>query len=124
MGKAGRLVEETLAKADAKSEKELQRQIVNLLWLKGIEVNVSRMDKRKTDKVGWPDLTFAVCTNLSGWPLHTYACAWEVKLPGKHLASHQRLAGTCLVTSPNAWTHRVITSVDQALEELKAMGIE
>jgi hypothetical protein len=51
---------EVMANGVATSERALQKQIVGLLRLKGIEVNVSRMDKRKTDVVGWPDLTFAV----------------------------------------------------------------
>lgn len=123
MGKAGQTAAETLAKADVKTEKDLQRQIIALLRLKGIEVNVSRMDKKKTDSVGWPDLTFAINTNqpLMYFPV---ACAWEVKLPGRQLDKAQQEMMVKLSQPPNGWTYSVIHSVDQAIQELKDMGID
>jgi hypothetical protein len=122
--------EEVLARGEAKSEKELQKQIVGLLRLKGIEVNVSRMDKRKTDAVGWPDLTFAVerrreLLTVPGKIVidGVSACAWEIKMPQGRLTPEQEKMATALSRPPNLWRHRVIRSVDQALAELKEMGL-
>lgn len=123
--------EEVLAQGEAKSEKELQRSIVALLRLKGIEVNVSRMDKRKTDAVGWPDLTFAVDAKWEvTWGSVTrccsgiLACAWEIKMPQGRLTPEQEAMATSLSRPPNHWRHRVIRSVDEAIAELREMGIE
>lgn len=117
---------EVLAQGEAKSEKMLQKQIVALLRLKGIEVNVSAMHKRTTHRVGWPDLTFAVRvkagTESSHWT--SYACAWEVKMPQGKLTPEQEKIATALSRPPNHWRHRVIRNVDQALAELREMGIQ
>lgn len=126
---------EVLAQGEAKSEKELQKQIVALLRLKGVEVNVSRMDKRKTDVVGWPDLTFCVYAmapqmvfaGLSealpkAWQV--FPCLWEIKMPKGELTPEQQKIGIRLISMPNGWRHRVIRSVDQALAELREMGIQ
>lgn len=119
-----------MAKGVATSEKQLQRQIVSLLQLKGIQVNVSRMDKRKTDAVGWPDITFAIesqreLLTIPGKIVSdgTVACAWEVKMPQGKLTPGQEKLATALSRPPNLWRHRVIRSVDQAISELKSMGI-
>lgn len=124
MGKAGQTAAETLAKADVKTEKDLQRQIIALLRLKGIEVNVSRMDKKKTDSVGWPDLTFSITGDLRGWEWGSESCAWEVKLPGRQLDKAQQEMMVKLTTKPNGWQYSVIHSVDQAIKELSDMGID
>lgn len=113
-----RTAEEVMAQGETKSEKELQKQIVGLLRLKGIEVNVSRMDKRKTDVVGWPDLTFSVIRGRIAIP-----CLWEVKMPKGTLSPEQMTLASKLTTGPNAWRYRLIRSVDQAIAELKEMGI-
>lgn len=125
---------EVLAQGEATSEKALQKQIVGLLRLKGIEVNVSRMDKRKTDAVGWPDITFAVywpapqiiCAGEShqlpkAWQF--FPCAWEIKMPQGKLSFEQEALGLRLQVPPNGWRYRVIRSVDQAIAELKEMGV-
>ncbi len=44
LGKAGLTASEANAKCSRRSEKELQKHIVNLLRLRGIEPIVSRMD--------------------------------------------------------------------------------
>lgn len=106
-----------------KSEKELQGQIVNLLRLKGIEVLWHRTDKRSAATVGWPDLTFSL-NQVFGHDGLTYffgqAIAWEVKLPTGKLSKEQAELKPKL--EANGWRWRLITSVDQALEELKIMG--
>jgi len=120
LGREAETFADASVRAVARSEKELQNQIINLLRLKGIEVNVSRMDKRKTDRVGWPDLTFALddADNYVYYP-----CAWEVKLPGQKLDSDQEAMRQKLTTAPNGWDYCVIHSVDEALKELKSMGV-
>ncbi len=119
LGKAGVLPKEADDTAIAKSEKELQKQIINILRLRGIEVNVSRMDKRKTDRVGWPDLVFSVANSRN----QIFPCAWEIKLPKNVLSEAQRKTHRALLEHPNAWNYRVIFSVDDALWELKDMRI-
>ena len=64
--------------------------------------------------VGWPDFTFAVFHKK-----HVVAVAWEVKLPGGKLRPEQENMKALLTTPPNAWVYAVITSVDEALAELK-----
>lgn len=115
--------EETLAKGEAKSEKALQRQIVNLLRLKGIEPIVSRMDRPTSNNAGTPDILFS---------LHSVACAWEVKVPKfplnsqyafSQLSEQQIAMREKLISLPSCWRWRLITSVEMALAELKEMGL-
>lgn len=109
--------EEAILAFSAKSERKLQGQIVQLLRLNGIEVLWHRTDKRSAATVGWPDLTF--CVGLSrAWP-----CAWEVKLHGL-LSKEQEQMRLRLISPPNLWNYRVIRSVDEALEELRRMGVK
>ena len=117
--------EEVLAQGEAKSEKELQRSIVGLLRLKGIEPLVPAFGKKTRIAEGWPDITFAVQSERGparfGWPI--FACAWEIKMPQGRLTPEQENMVTALSRPPNHWRHRVIRSVDQAIAELKEMGI-
>lgn len=115
--------EEAIAAVEIKSEKQLQKQIIALLNLKGIEVNVSRMDKRKTDRVGWPDLTFSITGDLRAWEWGSESLAWEVKLPRQKLTKEQQDMFDKLSASPNGWTCEVIHSVDEAIAKLEAMGV-
>ena len=84
------------------SEKVLQNQIANYLRLNGITANQSRMDKRKTDVVGWPDFTFAV----NGIP-----CVVEVKRPGESLTDDQKRVSSLL--RENGWRFEVVTSIPE-----------
>ncbi len=120
MGKAGMTAEEAIAKFTAKNERQLQSQIVNLLRLKGIEVCWHRTDKKSAATVGWPDLTFAVLWTGFG----TIACAWEIKMPDGKLSEEQTKTAIRMQRGVNNWTYRVIRSVDEALKELRAMGIK
>lgn len=122
LGKVAQTPEETNEKLDAKYEKELQRDCCNLLTLRGIEYNVSRMDKKKTDKVGWPDITFAICGH-DGYQTRIFACAIECKRPGKYLDKDQRIMREKMVGPPNAWTHRVIRSVAEFKMFLDGIGL-
>ena len=130
-GKAGMTQEEAIKKAQIKSERDLQNQIENYLRLKGIEPIRSRMDKATTNNVGTPDFLFAVGARLYHDP-HKFdpvvvACAWEVKLPkemgGKDMSDEQRKMAARLVTRPNAWRWALITKLDEAIEELRSLGM-
>ncbi len=120
MGKAGMTAEEAIAKFTAKSEKQLQSQIVNLLRLKGIEVCWHRTDKKSAATVGWPDLTF--CVRIDDYP--PFPCAWEIKFGDGELSDDQRRMAIRLQSPPNYWQWREVRSVDQALALLRDMGIE
>jgi hypothetical protein len=115
---------EVLSAGVAKSEKDLQKQIVGLLRLKGIEPIVSRMDRRTSNNVGTPDILFAVTGDLRAWEWGSEACAWEVKMPQGKLSPEQEAMGRKLKTAPNGWSHEIIRSVDEAIAALKSMGVE
>lgn len=132
MGKAGTTKEEAIRKFEVKNEKELQKQILSLLRLKGIEVNYSRMDKPKTDRVGMPDFLFCIINNNPPayyhrdheWELtNTYSCAWECKWDKGALSKEQQQMLSRLSTQPNGWRVKIIRSVDAAIAELRLMGI-
>lgn len=54
--------------------------------------------------------------------MFTRACAWEIKLPEGKLSPEQEALRPKL--EANGWSYRIIRSVDEALAELKAMGVE
>ncbi len=87
LGKSGRLSEEAIAEEKSKNEKEFQQKCVELMAQRGITVNRSRMDRKKTDVVGWPDLTFCYRT---GTPAIAFPCAVECKMPGEEPEPHQK----------------------------------
>lgn len=107
------------SKADLQSEKRLQIQILNLLRQHHIEALWHRTDKKTTCNVGWPDFVFSVEQGLRRLPV-----CWEVKLPGGKLSPEQRNLQELLTHPPNSWEYRVITSVDEALRELKRYGLQ
>jgi hypothetical protein len=96
------------------TERELHKSVGNVLRLRGIEYVESRMDRRTTQRRGVPDFLFAVSTA---------AVAWELKLPGKKLDPEQQAMFARMTTAPNGWRCCVITSVDQALGELRKLGL-
>ena len=106
------------SKFEIKLERELQDQIANLLSLKGIVAIRSRMDRKTSNQVGTPDFLFSVEHGLRSVP-----CAWECKLPGKKLSPEQQKMAVEMLAPPNAWVYKVITSVDEALMELKRLGL-
>ena len=112
---------EVLEAGEAKSERELQKQIVGLLRLKGIEPLVPTFGKKTRMNTGWPDITFAVQTVEHNF--QTYAGAWECKLPGQKLTVDQERMAKRLKERPNGWTFAVITSVDDAIKSLRGMGV-
>ncbi len=54
----------------------------------------------------------------------TIACAWEVKHGTGELSKEQLQMSIRLQSAPNHWRWREIRSVDQAIAELREMGIE
>lgn len=111
LGKAGMTAEEALRKMEVKNEGVLQKQIVGLLRLRGIEPIVSHFGKKTRNNLGTPDIIFAAF----GIP-----CAWELKMPKTGRTSDgQTDMAVRLSTPPNSWRHRIIKSVDEAIAELK-----
>lgn len=98
----------------------LQAEIAKLLDRLGIVYIRSRTDKRSTNNRGTPDFIFAIASKKL---TSDCACAWEVKLPKKKLRPEQQQMLQKLQTGPNAWRYCVITSVDEAIAELKAIGM-
>ncbi len=130
LGKAGLTAEEALSKSQAKNERQLQTMIINLLRLKGIEPLWHRTDKKSAATVGWPDITF--CVEHVRWlcapdceesDKFVSACGWEVKFGKGQLSTEQQQMHVRLSTPPNAWRIKVIRSVDEAIAELKELGL-
>ena len=105
--------EERLARLAAREEKELQRQIAALLTRHGIVFNRSRMDRRKTDKTGWPDFTFAIKGK---------AIAMECKLPGKDLDLEQMKVREQMLEHPNHWSYFVVRTYAEAIGLLRNLS--
>lgn len=110
---------EATDKQVSRREKELQSQVVGMLRRNGIYPIVNRFGKKTTTNVGCPDILFAVNGRFVG----TFALAWEFKIPPNDLSSAQLRLRVEMTRKPNAWTHSVIISYDQAVAELKALGI-
>lgn len=119
-GKGAMTAEDALARAELKSERDLQRQIVGLLRLKGIEPIVSRMDRKTSNNVGTPDILFAVV--LKPWNTRV-AVAWECKFAKGALSLEQQQMAVRMSTPPNGWVVKTIRSVDEAILELQDMGL-
>jgi hypothetical protein len=124
-----RTLDEVAAQSEVKSERELHKQVANLLRLRGIEFVESRMDRKTTNQVGTPDFLFAIqhkpkpdgsTASLLNWAV---ACGWEIKMPNKKLDVEQEKMFERMPVQPNGWRCCVISSVDQALEELKRLGV-
>lgn len=138
-GAVGMLPEELEAQAKKKggerSHKKLQTQILALLeGHKGIVVVYSRMDRKTSNKRGVADLLFAV----HGTEHHgmidagtretrrrcVYPCAWEIKTGDDELSKEQIKFRDACQSGLNAWRWREINTYDQALAELREMGVE
>lgn len=107
LGRAGRTWDEAEAARIKISERELQKQIVNLLNQRDIWHNRSRMDKRATNRRGTPDFLF----------FHKgRAQAWEVKIGKAELSLEQ--IDCHLQMRRNGWHVFVVRSLTQAQELL------
>ena len=98
----------------------LQSKIAKLLDSLGIVYIRSRTDKRTTNAPGTPDFIFSVWDRSLAVRA---SCVWEAKLPKKKLKPEQEKMRARMTTRPNAWRYAVITSIDEAEAELKAMGL-
>lgn len=108
--------------AKVKNERALQTMIVQLLRLKGIEPLWHRTDKKSAATIGWPDITFSAA-GMDEIGFCAIPCAWEVKFGKGELSVEQQQMHIRLSTPPNAWKIKVIRSVDEALAELKELGL-
>ena len=99
---------EAREKAVAKNEREIQRDIANLLRQRGIWHVQSRMDRKTSNTVGTPDFLFP---HRSRW------VAWEVKCPwSPRLRPEQAEARDAILRQGGVW--QLITSCQQAREHL------
>lgn len=122
LGKAGITKAEAGASADIKNERDLQCLIVNYLRLRGIEPLWFRTDKRTTANIGWPDITFSILCPDKEMGYIARPCVWEVKFGNGKLSKEQ--ADLAYKLKFNGWRHRVITSLEQARQELEALGCD
>jgi hypothetical protein len=130
LGKGGMSAEDVLQRGRVKAERDLQNLIDNYLRMRGVVAIRSRMDAPTSNNKGCPDFLFCVnVRNASddfGGRLHPVACAWEVKLPCEKMTKDQTDMAAKLsdevIGGPNAWRWALITSVDDALAELAAIG--
>jgi len=106
--------EETFLKTQARNERELQGQIVNLLRLKDVEVLWHRTDRRSHATKGWPDITF--CTRHGGH-------AWEIKFEGGALSQEQERMIARMQKEPNGWDVRVIKGLPEAIKAMAELGL-
>jgi|SRR5215472_1498792 len=121
--------EERSLRLEHYNERRLHSQIRQLLHLKGIVFLESRMDKRSHMTVGWPDFTFAVLmqkpnkidpTNVTCVPI---PCAWECKVGNRKVTPEQVEMMWKLQKEPNAWRVKVIRTLQEAADELRALGV-
>jgi hypothetical protein len=116
--------EEIAAEGEVKTERDLHKAVANVLRLRGIEFFDSRMDRKTTRPKGEPDFLFSVWIESNYEHLSCVnACAWELKLPGRQLDPDQVKMFERMKAAPNSWQCCVVSSVDQALEELKRLGL-
>lgn len=105
LGKAGLLAYECHQIALAKSEKELQGQIENMLRLADVHWPMrQRTDKRSNLPLGTPDILFV----FRGVPV-----AWEIKMPGQKPREDQERAMRDMTA--DGWKCAVVKSYDEAL---------
>jgi hypothetical protein len=102
LGPAGQTAEEAMQAFTIRSEKDLQKQICNLLSLRGIWFSWSRMDCKTTAKVGTPD--FLLVSN--GIPI-----ALEAKFGNGKLSEEQER--THALMTRDGWKVRVVRSLEE-----------
>lgn len=114
--------EQLQTKVQTYNERKLHKDIQQLLNLKGIVFFEQRMDKRSRGPKGWPDFVFTVHRN--GDPtLQPIAKGWECKTGTGKLSSEQVKMIEQMECPPNGWNVTVIRSLQEAIDELKTLGI-
>lgn len=109
-GKHGMTAHEANKAFVLRSEKDLHRQIRNLLNLNGIPFCEARMDRKSSITIGWPDITFAV----DGIPV-----AWELKFLGALSPDQARVK---IAMEKHGWKYRVIRSLVEAQAHLLGLN--
>ena len=110
--------EEMKKKFVARTERQLQRQIVQYLRLRGIEVIWHATHKKSTASKGTPDIIFGVL--VKGFPR---SVAFEVKWGSGVLSRSQEDMIRRMQSRPNAWDVRIITSFIQVVDFLREMEL-
>lgn len=128
LGLSTMTAEETLAKQEVKSERDLHKLVRGLLGLRGIEFIESRMDRRTTQKKGVPDFLFAIKDEAidpksGAYYSNIYAVAWECKIGKERPSDEQQRMAIRMSTPPNAWIVKTIYSLEQAIYELQQLGL-
>jgi hypothetical protein len=111
LGKAAMTMPEITAKAAVKLEKKLQEEIAGYLRMRGVTFGYSRMDKRTSYTVGWPDFTLVI---------NGRACFLEVKRPGKKPTEEQEKIMDGLLAA--GASVRVVHSLAEAIEAFKELS--
>ena len=129
LGKHYRLMEEINHDNEHRNEKKLHRDIENLLRLKGIVYVHARTDRKTTQQKGVPDFLFALALQKpskhdpTGATCVPVPCAWEIKTDKAKLRPEQEIMMRDMMRPPNGWYVKVIRSLQEAADELKALGI-
>jgi hypothetical protein len=110
--------EEQMAQWKASTRSSLTKQLVAYLELRDIKVGWAATHKKSTYTKGWPDITFSVMSH--GFPT---PCAWEVKMGSDMLSKDQIDMLERLQARPNCWRVRVINTFNQAVDELRELGV-
>jgi hypothetical protein len=109
LGKAGQTAEEAMAAYSARSEKELQKQICNLLRLRGIIFLNPAMSKKSPLPIGWPDFTIF----LDGGKVLFLECKFE----GGKLTDEQFIYATRLAN--RGYAHHVVRTLREVQDLLQ-----
>jgi len=110
--------EERMKKMIAKSERQLQSQIVQYLRLRGLEVLWHRTDKKSHATIGWPDITFSAKVGAFPMPV-----AIEVKFGSGTLSREQNDLLARLQASPNFWRVLVVRNFVEVVDFLREAGL-
>lgn len=102
--------DEAMAAFSAKSERELQVQIGNLLHQRGIWFDQDAMHKRRTGTKSAPDFQFPYCGRF---------VAWEVKHDGGKLDAGQERVRDKIINQGGDW--RLITNLEAARKHLDSI---
>jgi hypothetical protein len=127
LGRAAITNEEATEKQADRLEKEIQKQLAGLLSRCGIEVISSGMHRKTSTQKGTPDFLFAVRGDR--WDggdqmlLTTTPVAWEIKRADGKRSKEQIEMARRMTTAPNAWHYREIRSYDEAVADLRQLGI-
>lgn len=102
--------DEAMAKWVAKSEKDLQNAIGNLLRLRGIWFDQDSMAHRRKGTKSAPDFQFPYCGKFVGW---------EVKHDGGKLDAGQAKVRDKILSQGGEW--RLITNLPAAMAHLDSL---